>query len=184
MPRPDCSSSAASEGRIDGGPGAEPGSALAAWLVTDQRAELISALRRLAAAHALTPAVGAYRAGGLAITPHPVVRTSHPTCGYLIEADGTRAAWAPEFLAFLAWAVGSDLTFAEAAGWHVPSVSPGAPTGTHQRSRWPNKPPAMEGAPWYSPMSAVPPSRRWTPGRFPRSGRSESKAAGTRPAAV
>ena len=36
---------------IDGGPGAEPAGPLAAWLVTDERAELIRELRRLAAAH-------------------------------------------------------------------------------------------------------------------------------------
>ena len=96
---------------IDGGPGAEPDGPLAAWLVTDQRGELISGLRRLAAARGLTPKIGAYRASGLAITPHPVVHTSHPTCGYLIEADGIRAAWAPEFLEFPVWAAGTDLMF-------------------------------------------------------------------------
>ena len=35
---------------IDGGPGAEPAGPLAAWLVTDQHAELIRPLRRMAAA--------------------------------------------------------------------------------------------------------------------------------------
>jgi len=105
---------------IDGGPSAEPDSPLAAWLVTDQRAELISRLRRLAAARGLTPKIGANRDSGLAITPHPVVHTSHPTCGYLIEADGIRAAWAPEFLEFPLWAAGTDLMFAEAAGWARP----------------------------------------------------------------
>jgi len=47
--------------------------------VTDQRAELIAALRRLAAARGLVPEVGAYRGDGLDIAPHPVVHTSHPT---------------------------------------------------------------------------------------------------------
>jgi hypothetical protein len=42
----------------------------------------------------------------VAVTPHRVVDTSHPTYGYLIGADGIRAAWAPEFLEFPAWAVG------------------------------------------------------------------------------
>jgi hypothetical protein len=102
---------------IDGGPGAEPDGPLAAWLVTDQRAELISQLRRLAAARGLAPVAGAYRAGGLVITPHPVVHTSHPAYGYLIEAGGYQAVWAPEFLEFPAWAAGADLMFAEAAGW-------------------------------------------------------------------
>jgi alkanesulfonate monooxygenase SsuD/methylene tetrahydromethanopterin reductase-like flavin-dependent oxidoreductase (luciferase family) len=56
-------------------------------LVTDERAELIRELRRLAAAHGLRPAVRAYRADGLVITPRPVVHTSHPP--YLIGASGT-----------------------------------------------------------------------------------------------
>lgn len=105
---------------VDGGPGAEPAGPLAAWLVTDERAELIRELRRLAAAHGLSPGVRAYRASGLAITPQPVVHTSHPTYGYLIEADGTRIAWAPEFLEFPSWAAGTDLMFAEAASWARP----------------------------------------------------------------
>ena len=85
---------------IGGGPGAEPNGPLAAWLVTDECAELIRELRRLAAAHGLSPAVRAHHASGLTITPHPVVHTSHPAHGYLIEAGGTRTAWAPEFLEF------------------------------------------------------------------------------------
>jgi hypothetical protein len=105
---------------IDGGPGAEPAGPLAAWLVTDERAELIRELRRLAAAHGLSPAVRAYRAGGLAITPQPVVHTSHPAYGYLIQASGARVAWAPEFLEFPPWAAGTDLMFAEAASWARP----------------------------------------------------------------
>jgi hypothetical protein len=105
---------------VDGGPGAEPDGPLAAWLVTDQHAELIAALRRLAAARGLSPVVGAYRASGLDITPHPVVHTSHPTYGYLIEADGHRVVWTPEFFEFPAWAASADLMFAEAAGWARP----------------------------------------------------------------
>ena len=105
---------------IDGGPGAEPNGPLAAWLVTDESAELIRELRRLAATHGLSPAVRAYHASGLAILPQPVVHTSHPAYGYLIEAGGTRTAWAPEFLEFPSWAAGADLMFAEAAGWARP----------------------------------------------------------------
>ena len=105
---------------IDGGPGAEPAGPLAAWLVTDERAELIRELRRLAAAHGLVPAVSAFHASGLTITPRAVVHTSHPAYGYLIEADGKRTAWAPEFLEFPSWAAGVDLMFAEAAGWARP----------------------------------------------------------------
>jgi hypothetical protein len=105
---------------IDGGPGADPAGPLAAWLVTDERAELIRELRRLAAAHGLVPAVSAFHAGGLMIMPLAVVHTSHPAYGYLIEADGKRTAWAPEFLVFPSWAAGADLMFAEAAGWARP----------------------------------------------------------------
>lgn len=105
---------------IDGGPGAEPDCLLGAWLVTDDRAELIRQLRRLAAARGLAPQVGAYHADGLTIAPHLVVHTSHPTYGYLIEADGARTVWAPEFLEFPIWAEGADLMFAEAAGWAHP----------------------------------------------------------------
>ena len=54
---------------IDGGPGAEPDGPVTVWLVTDERAELIRQLRRLAAAHGLSPAVSAYRDSGLTITP-------------------------------------------------------------------------------------------------------------------
>jgi Beta-lactamase superfamily domain len=105
---------------IDGGPGAAPGGPVAAWLVTDERAELIAALRRLAAARGLAPHVGSYSDGGLNINPHPVMHTSHPTFGYLITAAGRRVAWAPEFLEFPRWAAGSDLMFADAAGWARP----------------------------------------------------------------
>jgi hypothetical protein len=105
---------------IDGGPGAEPAGSVAAWLVTDQHAELISQLRRLAAARGLDITAGPYRTSGLDITPHPVVHTSHPTCGYLIEASSRRVVWAPEFLEFPAWAAGADLMFADAAGWARP----------------------------------------------------------------
>jgi len=111
---------AAARVAIDGGPGAAPASPLAAWLVTDERAELIRELRRLAAVHGLVPRVGSYADGGLAITPHPVVHTSHPTFGYLIEAAGRKVAWAPEFLQFPPWAAGVDLMFADAAGWARP----------------------------------------------------------------
>lgn len=105
---------------IDGGLGAEPAGPLAAWLVTDERAELIRELRRLTASHGLSPAVRAYHADGLTVTPQPVLHTSHPAYGYLIEASGMRVAWAPEFLKFPSWAAGTDLMFAEAAGWTRP----------------------------------------------------------------
>ncbi len=105
---------------IDGGPGAAPAGPLDAWLVTDDHAELIREIRRLAAGHGLVPRVGGFAAGGLRITPRPVVHTSHPAFGYLIEAAGRKVAWAPEFLEFPGWAAGADLMFADAAGWARP----------------------------------------------------------------
>src|SRR5690349_1697700 len=52
---------------IDGGPGADPPGRVDAWLVTDERAELISAVRRLAAAHELVPHAGTFRTADLSI---------------------------------------------------------------------------------------------------------------------
>jgi hypothetical protein len=49
-----------------------------------------------------------------------VVHTSHPTCGYQIEAAGVKIVWAPEFYAFPRWARGADVMFAEAAAWNRP----------------------------------------------------------------
>jgi hypothetical protein len=46
-----------------------------------------------------------------------VVHTSHPACGYLLNADEPTVVWAPEFLEWPDWASGADLMFAEAAGW-------------------------------------------------------------------
>jgi len=105
---------------IDGGPGAAPSGQLKAWLVTDERAELIRDLRQLAAAHDLVPRTSDYAANGIRFAAQPVVHTSHPTCGYLIEAAGRRVVWAPEFLEFPSWAAGADLMFADAAGWARP----------------------------------------------------------------
>lgn len=105
---------------LDGGPGAEPPRRLGAWLVTDERSELRTALVRLAADRGLEPRVGAWHDGDVSITPHPVVHTSHPTYGYLIEAADRRAAWAPEFWTFPDWAAAVDLLFADAAGWSRP----------------------------------------------------------------
>jgi len=93
---------------IDGGPGAAPPGKLAAWLVTDERSELMPRIRELA------------RAKGLVLECRPVVHTSHPAFGYVIRACGERVVWAPEFLEFPAWAAGATLMFAEAAGWNRP----------------------------------------------------------------
>jgi hypothetical protein len=105
---------------IDGGPRAVPGGRLDAWLVTDERAELIRELRQLAAAHGLVPRAGDFAANSLSLAARPVVHTSHPTFGYVIEAAGRRVVWAPEFLEFPGWAAGADLMFADAAGWARP----------------------------------------------------------------
>jgi hypothetical protein len=105
---------------FDGGPGAEPPGRLDAWLVTDERAELRTALRRLAAPLGLVPTAAGYRAAGLSVEPHPVAHTSHPTYGFAIRAGDRLVVWAPEFWRFPAWAAGADLMFADAAGWDRP----------------------------------------------------------------
>ena len=168
---------------FDGGPGAEPAGPLAAWLVTDERAELIRELRRLAAAHGLVPAVSAFHAGGLTITPRPVVHTSHPACGYLIEAGGGRTAWAPEFLEFPSWAAGADLMFAEAAGWARP-IRFAKGTGGHAPALEVAEQAARHGVRRLVFAHIGRPSPRWTPGTSRRSARSERKAPCTRPAAA
>ena len=105
---------------LDGGPGSVPSGPLDAWLVTDERAELIRQLRQLAGARGLVPSASSFTGVGIRLTLHPVVHTSHPTFGYLIEAAGQRVVWAPEFLEFPGWAAGVDLMFADAAGWARP----------------------------------------------------------------
>jgi hypothetical protein len=116
---------------LDGGPGSVPTpDQLDAWLLTDERAELIHRIRRLARLRGLEPGVAEYRAPGLQISPMPVVHTSHPTYGYVIMADGRRIVWAPEFLRFPAWTAGADLMFADAAGWSRPIRFAGG-TGGH-----------------------------------------------------
>jgi hypothetical protein len=105
---------------IDGGPGAVPPGALDAWLVTDERSELVARIRWLARVRGLVPCAGRFECQGLRILARPVVHTSHPTWGYRIEAAGTTVVWAPEFFAFPRWARGADLMFAEAAAWDRP----------------------------------------------------------------
>jgi hypothetical protein len=105
---------------LDGGLGAEPAGRLDTWLVTDERAELRSQLRRLAAERGLRPHAGSFQRGELRIDARPVVHTSHPTFGYLIEAPEGMVVWAPEFFEFPRWAHGVELMFAEATGWERP----------------------------------------------------------------
>ena len=106
---------------FDGGPGAEPPSErLDAWLVTDERSELRSVLRRGAAARGVRVHAGDLEIGDVRVRCCPVVHTSHPAYGYRIEAGDSVAVWAPEFWDFPAWAAGADLMFAEAAAWDRP----------------------------------------------------------------
>jgi hypothetical protein len=105
---------------IDGGPGAIPRTELDAWLVTDERSELITSIRRAAEKRGLIPYAGPFQGGGLHIADRSVVHTNHPTCGYRIEWAGRTVVWAPEFYEFPRWARGADLMFAEAAAWNRP----------------------------------------------------------------
>ncbi|MFF4353153.1 hypothetical protein [Streptomyces sp. NPDC001530] len=106
---------------FDGGPGAEPPPGpLAGWLVTDERSELRSALRRSAAARDVSIRAGDLDLGEVRVRCHPVAHTSHATYGYRIEAGDLVVVWAPEFWEFPAWAARADLMFAEAAAWGRP----------------------------------------------------------------
>jgi hypothetical protein len=107
---------------IDGGPGAEPPGPVDAWLVTDEQAELIASVRRLARARGIAAEATDLDFDHLQVHSHPVVHTSHPTFGYLINSSQPplRVVWAPEFAEFPSWARGADLMFAEAAGWNRP----------------------------------------------------------------
>lgn len=105
---------------LDGGPGAEPVGRVDAWLVCDALSELRSEIQRIAATHDLQPAVASFVRPGITLEPLAVEHTRHPTYGYLIHGAGKRVVWAPEFMAFPAWAEGADLMFAEAASWARP----------------------------------------------------------------
>lgn len=105
---------------LDGGGMADPGPRLNAWLVSDEKAELMPALRLRAKQLNVRPTLAPYAADGVRLSPLPVEYTSHATAGYLIEAGSRRVAWAPEFWAFPKWAAGVDLMFADAAGWNRP----------------------------------------------------------------
>jgi ribonuclease BN (tRNA processing enzyme) len=109
-------------GRVmfDGGTGATPQRRFDAWLVCDDKAELIGKIRARARALGTVARVGDANYSELQVKALPVVHTSHPTYGYLIRAEGTSVVWAPEFLVFPGWASGANLMFAEAAGWKRP----------------------------------------------------------------
>jgi hypothetical protein len=114
---------------IDGGPGATTKRRVSAWLVTDERGELMREIRKLARLKGLEPEVATYRSDELTVEPRAVVHTSHPTCGYLIRVAGKKIVWAPEFLVFPSWAKGADLMFADAAGWKRPILFGGGVGG-------------------------------------------------------
>jgi hypothetical protein len=114
---------------LDGGPGATPDPPLTAWLVTDERAELIAVIRRLGRSIGVEPAAAPFRSPTLSIERLPVVHTARPTWGYRIEHAGRCAVWAPEFLEFPPWARQADLIFADAAGWARPIRFRGAVGG-------------------------------------------------------
>ena len=105
---------------MDGGPGAVPPGRLDAWLVTDERAELIVSIRRSARVKGLRPYAGDFRKDGVQVQRRRVFHTSHPTYGYRVRAGGRTIVWAPEFRRFPIWAAGADVMFAEAAGWDHP----------------------------------------------------------------
>lgn len=102
---------------LDGGEGAAPTGRLDAWLVTDDRAELIREIRALARVHGISAGVEEIALDGLRFSPRSVVHTSHPAWGYEIAFGRRRVVWAPEFFAFPEWAAGCDLMFAEAASF-------------------------------------------------------------------
>jgi hypothetical protein len=106
---------------LDGGGDPGPFSGMVdAWLVTDESAELISRIRKLAREKGVEPTVDKFSARGLTLEPTPVIHTSHPTFGYSIRAEERHIVWAPEFLVFPEWAGHADLMFADAAGWDRP----------------------------------------------------------------
>ena len=105
---------------FDGGGAAVPRTPVDAWLVTDDRSELIADIRRHCRALHIAPTMGNWNTDAVTISALDVVHTSHRTVGYLIEANGRRAVWAPEFWQFPAWSAGADLMFADAAGWRQP----------------------------------------------------------------
>jgi hypothetical protein len=105
---------------IDGGDPRGVPPKVDAWLVCDETAELMPAIRRLAATRGVKPVIDEVAFGDVVVTPRPVDHTSHPTYGYLLTTPTRRVGWAPEFWTYPDWAVDLDLLFAEAAGWSRP----------------------------------------------------------------
>lgn len=105
---------------LDGGGAADPGGRVDAWLVCDERAELMPAIRRRAVQLGVPCGAVAFAAAGVRLRPLPVDHTNHPTFGYLVEQGDRRVVWAPEFRTWPDWADGAGLVFADAAGWDRP----------------------------------------------------------------
>ncbi len=105
---------------IDGGDPQGVPPQIDGWLVCDETAELMPAIRRLAATRGVKPAIDEVALVDVVVTPKPVAHTSHPTYGYLLTTPSRRIGWAPEFWTYPDWAVDLDLLFAEGAGWSRP----------------------------------------------------------------
>jgi hypothetical protein len=76
---------------IDGGPGVEPDRPVEDWLVTDQRAELIAKIGRMAREKfSVRPRAGSASLDDLRIDAEPVVQTSRATYGYRIKLGNWR----------------------------------------------------------------------------------------------
>jgi hypothetical protein len=84
--------------------------------VTDERGELITAIRRFACAVASCHTRGHYAA---APCESRRCRLFTPATHVRLTARRT-VVWAPELYEFPAWARGADLMFAEAAAWDRP----------------------------------------------------------------
>lgn len=97
-----------------------PRGRLDAWLVTDEKGELIAAQRRRGRARGIEPRVARFSAGAIDVRPRRVAHTSHPAYAYRIACGSLVVVWAPEFWRFPRWAARADLLFAEAAGWSRP----------------------------------------------------------------
>jgi hypothetical protein len=79
---------------IGGGLGAEPDRPVEDWLVTDERAELIAKIRRMAREKfSVRPRAGSASLDDLRIDAEPVVHTSRATYGYRLQLGNSMAAW-------------------------------------------------------------------------------------------
>ena len=109
---------------IDGSPGAEPAGRPDAWLVTDERAELIVAIRRMVTRKSLVPHAGSFRKAGMLVECRSVVHTpSHLRVSH--SRGRPDSCLGAGVLRVYRWARGTDLMFAEGAAWSRPIVFAG-----------------------------------------------------------